>query len=104
MTTTDQPHVRDDHSDPTLYRTPADAVAAPAENFAYVVGFDPTAQRADALFTVGTDPESPGYGRVTSQTELPDLGNELHHFGWNACSSALAHAGHHHAARRYLIV
>lgn len=56
------------------------------------------------MFTVGTDPESPIYGRVTSHAELPDLGNELHHFGWNACSSALAHAGHHHAARRYLIV
>ncbi|MGW0995958.1 selenium-binding protein SBP56-related protein [Streptomyces sp. NPDC002523] len=104
MTTTDQPHVRDDRGDPTLYRTPADAVAAPPEKLAYVVGFAPTAQRADALFTVGTDPESPAYGRVTSRTELPDLGNELHHFGWNACSSALAHASHHHAARRYLIV
>jgi selenium-binding protein 1 len=104
MTTTDHAHDRGDHRDPTLYRTPADAVAAPPEKLAYVVGFDPTAQRADALFTVGTDPESPVYGRVTSHAELPDPGNELHHFGWNACSSALAHAGHHHAARRYLIV
>ncbi|MFB7220089.1 selenium-binding protein SBP56-related protein [Streptomyces sp. NPDC056227] len=104
MTTTDHAHDRDDHRDPTLYRTPADAVAAPPEKLAYVVGFDPTAQRADALFTVGADPESPVYGRVTSHAELPDPGNELHHFGWNACSSALAHAGHHHAARRYLIV
>ncbi|GAB2817367.1 selenium-binding protein SBP56-related protein [Streptomyces chlorus] len=104
MSTTEHAHDRDDHSDPTLYRTPADAVAAPPEKLAYVVGFDPTAQRADALFTVGTDPESSVYGRVTSHAELPDPGNELHHFGWNACSSALAHAGHHHAARRYLIV
>ncbi|MFF3057315.1 selenium-binding protein SBP56-related protein [Streptomyces sp. NPDC057909] len=104
MTTTEHAHDRDDPSDPTLYRTPADAVAAPPEKLAYVVGFDPTAQRADALFTVGTDPESAAYGRVTSHADLPGLGNELHHFGWNACSSALAHAGHHHAARRYLIV
>ncbi|WP_316742029.1 selenium-binding protein SBP56-related protein [Streptomyces sp. MK7] len=104
MRTTEHVPDRDDHRDPTLYRTPADAVAAPPEKLAYVVGFDPTAQRADALFTVDTDPESPAYGRVTSHAELPDLGNELHHFGWNACSSALAHAGHHHASRRYLIV
>ncbi|MGW4560829.1 selenium-binding protein SBP56-related protein [Streptomyces sp. NPDC004561] len=104
MTTTEHIHDRDGQSDPTLYRTPADAVAAPPEKLAYVVGFDPTAQRADALFTVDTDPGSPAYGRVASHAELPDLGNELHHFGWNACSSALAHAGHHHAARRYLIV
>ncbi|MFF7129259.1 selenium-binding protein SBP56-related protein [Streptomyces sp. NPDC008240] len=104
MTTTEHAHHSDDHSDPTLYRSPADAVAAPPEKLAYVVGFDPTAQRTDALFTVGTDPESSAYGHVTSQAELPDPGNELHHFGWNACSSALAHAGHQHAERRYLIV
>jgi methanethiol oxidase len=100
MTTTDHAHDRD----PTLYRTPADAVAAPPDRLAYVVGFDPAGVRADALFTVVTDPESPAYGRVASHAELPGRGNELHHFGWNACSSALAHAGHHHAARRYLIV
>ncbi|MFH8768929.1 selenium-binding protein SBP56-related protein [Streptomyces sp. NPDC017958] len=104
MTTTEHAHHGDDHSDPTLYRSPADAVAAPPEKLAYVVGFDPTAQRADALFTVDTDPESSAYGRVTSHAELPDPGNELHHFGWNACSSALAHSGHQHAERRYLIV
>ena len=38
MTTTEHAHDRDDHSDPTLYRTPADAVAAPPEKLAYVVG------------------------------------------------------------------
>ena len=26
--------------------------------------------------------------------DLPTRGDELHHFGWNACSSALMHAGH----------
>ncbi|MGY4964968.1 selenium-binding protein SBP56-related protein [Streptomyces sp. 900105245] len=103
MRTTEHIHDSDGHGDPTLYRTPADAVAAPPEELAYVVGFDPTAQQADALFTVDTDPASPTYGRVKSHATLPDLGNELHHFGWNACSSALAHAGHHHAARRFLI-
>ncbi|MBY8846756.1 selenium-binding family protein [Streptomyces sp. SP2-10] len=104
MTTTEHPHGHDGHQDPTLYRTPADAVAAPGEELAYVVGFDPAGTRPDALFTVGTDPGSAAYGRVIAHAEVPGVGNELHHFGWNACSSALAHAGHHHAARRYLIV
>jgi methanethiol oxidase len=27
---------------------------------------------------------------VVGWTELPTAGNELHHFGWNACSSALS--------------
>ncbi|MFG3252926.1 selenium-binding protein SBP56-related protein [Streptomyces sp. NPDC048172] len=87
----------------TLYRTPADAVAAPPEKLAYVVGFDREARLPDALFTLDTDPASPSYGRVLSVAETPGTGDELHHFGWNACSSALAHEGHHHAERRYLL-
>jgi selenium-binding protein 1 len=38
-------------------------------------------------------------------TELPYTGDELHHYGWNACSSALCpNAPHPHVERRYLIV
>jgi selenium-binding protein 1 len=36
---------------------------------------------------------------------MPYAGDELHHFGWNACSSALCpYAPHPHLSRRYLIV
>ena len=38
---------------------------------------------------VDTNPASSGYGRLVGQVDLPDGGNELHHFGWNACSSHL---------------
>jgi methanethiol oxidase len=50
---------------------------------------------------------------VVGWAELPTAGNELHHFGWSACSSALCHDGHgglhsgdHGEAleRRYLVV
>ena len=30
---------------------------------------------------------------------MPGVGDELHHFGWNACSSALMHEGHDMRAR-----
>jgi len=94
--------------DPTFYRTPADAIAAPPEQLAYVAAFDPAAQAKDAMAVVGCDPSSPEYGRVVGWTELPTGGNELHHFGWNACSSALCHQGHGEGGqpseRRYLIV
>ncbi|MFD9903738.1 selenium-binding protein SBP56-related protein [Streptomyces sp. NPDC059063] len=103
MTATEHPHEHEHAGDPTLYRTPADAVAAPPEKLAYVAGFDRSARLPDALFTLDADPASPSYGRVVSMTEVPGLGDELHHFGWNACSSALAHTGHHHPERRYLI-
>ncbi|GAB2691340.1 selenium-binding protein SBP56-related protein [Kitasatospora kifunensis] len=91
-------------ADRSLYRTPADAIAAPPEKLAYVAGFDRTARRPDALITVDTDPESASYGRAVNFTDMPGLGDELHHFGWNACSSALAHACHQNPERRYLLL
>ena len=36
---------------------------------------------------------------------MPKLGDELHHYGWNACSSCLCpNAPHPHVERRYLVV
>ena len=92
--------------DPTFYRSPSDAINAPPEQLAYVVAFDRAAQQPDALAVLGTDPESAGYGQVVGWADLPTRGNELHHFGWNACSSAFAHAGHHTEGlrRRYLLL
>ncbi|MEU5851873.1 selenium-binding protein SBP56-related protein [Saccharopolyspora shandongensis] len=92
--------------DPTFYRSPGDAIAAPAEHLAYVVAFDRSGQQPDALTVVDTDPESASFGRVVGWADLPTLGDELHHFGWNACSSAFAHDGHHTDGlqRRYLLL
>ncbi|GAA3141143.1 selenium-binding family protein [Nonomuraea roseoviolacea subsp. carminata] len=91
--------------DPTFYPSPRDAAAAPAERLAYVAAFDRRAERPDAIAVVDTDPASPGYGQVVGWTDLPNKGDELHHFGWNACSSALCpYAPHPHVERRYLVV
>ena len=76
-------------TDPTFYRSPAAAVAAAPEQIAYVVAFDPAGQAKDALAMVDCDPNSSTYGGVVGWAELPTAGNELHHFGWSACSSAL---------------
>jgi methanethiol oxidase len=95
-----------DGTDPTFYRSPSAAIAAPPESLAYVAAFDPEGARRDAMSVVDCDAESSTYGDVVGWTELPTAGNELHHFGWNACSSALCHEGHSHGSmeRRYLIV
>jgi methanethiol oxidase len=92
--------------DPTFYRSAREAAAAPPESLAYVVAFDHSGQRPDALTVIDVDPESDSYGRVLSWTDTPHRGNELHHFGWNACSSALKHEGHDMSglARRFLLV
>src|SRR6266849_538586 len=79
--------------DPTFYRTAAEAAAAPVEQLAYVVAFDRAAQKNDAMTVVDVNPASDSYGRVVGWTDVPGLGNELHHFGWNACSRALKHEG-----------
>jgi selenium-binding protein 1 len=95
-------------TDPTFYRTPAEAIAAPPERLAYVAAYDPAGQAKDAMTVLDTDPASPDYGKVVGWAELPTAGNELHHFGWNACSSALCHQGHGDHGdpleRRYLLV
>jgi methanethiol oxidase len=97
-----------ERTDPTFYRSPGEAIAAPAERLAYVAAYDPAGRANDAMTVVECDPGSASYGRVVGWSELPTAGNELHHFGWNACSSALCHAGHgDHGVpleRRYLIV
>jgi methanethiol oxidase len=91
--------------DPTFYPSPRDAAGAPAETLAYVAAFDRSAQQPDAIAVLDTDPESGSYGELVGWTELPYKGDELHHFGWNMCSSALCpYAPHPHTERRYLVV
>ena len=91
--------------DPTFYRTAAEAAAAPAEELAYVVAFDRAGELSDAMTVVDVNPRSDSYGHVVGWTDV-GRGHELHHFGWNACSSALKHEGHDMTglARRYLLV
>ncbi|MGH3951796.1 MAG: selenium-binding protein SBP56-related protein, partial [Pseudonocardiaceae bacterium] len=80
--------------DPTFYRTAAEAAAAPREKLAYIVAFDRAGELSDALTVVDVDEDSPTYGTILGWTDVPGRGDELHHFGWNACSSALMHEGH----------
>jgi selenium-binding protein 1 len=92
--------------DPSFYPTPALAAEAPRESLAYVAllasGDNDT---TDALGVVDTDSKSPSYGRLVGQLDFPQGGNELHHFGWNACSSHLCPwAPNAHVERRYLVV
>ncbi|TQN42924.1 selenium-binding protein 1 [Blastococcus colisei] len=95
-------------TDPTFYRSPAEAIAAPIEQLAYVVAFDRAGTLPDALAVVDVDEISDDYGRVVGWEDLPTTGDELHHFGWNACSSALMHEGHHMGSdglqRRFLLL
>jgi methanethiol oxidase len=94
--------------DPTFYASPAEAAAAPLETHAYVVTLNTgtNGDRApDALTVIDLQEGSSTYGQLVGRLEMPDIGDELHHFGWNACSSALCPwAPHPHVERRYLLV
>src|SRR5215216_6973236 len=78
---------------------------APQERLAYVVVLNPDANgRPDALAVLDVDPNSSTYNRVVGRVEL-NVGDEVHHFGWNACSAALCpYAPHPHVERRYLVI
>src|SRR5580704_1251267 len=92
--------------DPTFYPSPTMAMQAPPEKLAYVAMLNANGnKRPDALGVVDLDPASSGYGRIVGQLDMPNAGDELHHFGWNACSACLCpYAPHPHVERRYLIV
>lgn len=98
--------------DPSFYPSPRMAMQGPREKLAYVVVLNPDEalhlngdRRPDVLAVLDLDPDSGTYGQVVGRVEMPNAGDELHHFGWSACSSALCpYAPHPHVERRYLVV
>ncbi|XVF65358.1 hypothetical protein PTKIN_Ptkin09bG0241900 [Pterospermum kingtungense] len=71
------------------YGTPLEAMSGPREALIYVTClFTGTGrEKPDYLATVDVDPNSPTYSNVIHRLPMPYLGDELHHTGWNACSS-----------------
>jgi selenium-binding protein 1 len=98
--------------DPSFYPSPRMAMEAPPERVAYVAALDanaalgrPGQHQHDGLAVVDVERGSATYGQIVGFTEVPTLGDELHHSGWNACSSALCpYAPHPHVERRYLLL
>jgi selenium-binding protein 1 len=89
-----EPHAHHDHDrevEGPGYATPQAAIEeAGREKTAYVMGlYEGTDVAApDFLAVVDVDPESDTYAEVVNRLEMPNRGDELHHFGWNACSSS----------------
>jgi methanethiol oxidase len=92
--------------DPSFYPSPKLAMEAPAETLAYVALLEPDQRsRPDALGVIDLEAGSDTYGEIVSTVEMAAPGDELHHFGWNACSAALCpSAPRPHVERRYLLV
>ncbi|TQM11060.1 selenium-binding family protein [Pseudonocardia kunmingensis] len=84
------------------YATPADATRAEPEKIGYTIALytGTDVVEPDYLATVDLDPDSPTYSQVVHRLPMPNVGDELHHFGWNACSSC---HGDPSRQRRFLI-
>lgn len=89
------------HAHERSFATPADAMKSPRETLLYTVGIyaGTETKQPDYLATVDCDPESKTYSQVIHRLPMPNVGDELHHYGWNACASC-----HGEKERRYLIV
>jgi selenium-binding protein 1 len=84
------------------FASPKEMMKGPREKLLFVTctyantGLD----KPDYLAVVDADPASKTYSRVVHRLKMPKAGDELHHFGWNICSSCHGKPGD----RRYLIV
>lgn len=85
------------------YASPEEAMQADSEKVLYTVALytGTGIQQPDYLATIDVDPQSPSYSQVIHRMPMPSIGDELHHFGWNACSSCHGDEG---KARRFLIL
>src|SRR5437588_11363268 len=88
-------------ADERTFASPAEAGKSPPEKLAYVIGVytGTGVAKPDYLATVDVDLTSKTYSQVIHRLRMPNVGDELHHFGWNACASC-----HGQRARRFLII
>ncbi|MGD9783258.1 MAG: selenium-binding protein SBP56-related protein [Hyphomicrobiaceae bacterium] len=91
--------------DPTFHASPRLAMDAPAETYAFTLLMSDNFTRPDALAVIDVRPGSRTYSQIVHTVTMPHTGDEFHHCGWNACSSALTPlATHVFVERRYLII
>ncbi|XP_043358172.1 methanethiol oxidase isoform X3 [Dermochelys coriacea] len=71
------------------YKTPLDAMKGPREEIVYLpcIYRNTGIEKPDYVATVDVDPKSPHYCQVIHRLPMPNLRDELHHSGWNTCSS-----------------
>jgi selenium-binding protein 1 len=102
----DEDHTGHDHHghEGPGYATPQAAIEeSTPEELAYVMGLyvGTDVEAPDFVAVVDVDPDSDTYCEIVDRVEMPNRGDELHHFGWNACSSSCHVEG---LERRYLLV
>jgi selenium-binding protein 1 len=84
-----------------IYASPLEASKSPPEKLAYVVATYAGTERRkpDYLAVIDVDPKSKTFSQVVNRLKMTNIGDELHHFGWNACASCCGER-----ARRFLVI
>jgi methanethiol oxidase len=93
---------REHHDRPgSFYASPEYAEKAAPEKLLYLacIHVGTGVEGSDFVAVVDADPGSDNYGEIVHETAMPNVGDELHHFGWKRCSSAC-----HGPDRSHLIV
>ena len=54
------------------------------ERFLYVVTIAQSPTDPDFIAVIGVDPRRRGYGEIVNRVDMPNVGDELHHFGYSA--------------------
>lgn len=84
------------------FATPLEAMQKGEREKLLYVSMIPCAEnQPDYLATIDIDPNSATYQQVIHRLYVPNINDELHHFGWNACSSC---HGDSEKQRRFIIL
>ena len=85
------------------YSSPEEAIKAPPEQLVYTICIytGTGIEKPDYLATIDADDSSDTYGQVSAAWRCLLSVMELHHMGWNACSSCHSDSS---MSRRYLII
>jgi methanethiol oxidase len=67
--------------------------ATPHERYLYVATIAQSAHDPDFVAVVGADPSRHDYGRIVGRADMPNVGDELHHFGYSADQKRLVVPG-----------
>jgi selenium-binding protein 1 len=54
------------------------------ERYLYVAAIAQSATDPDFVTVIGADPRRPGFGEIVNRIDMPNVGDELHHFGYSA--------------------
>jgi len=68
-----------------FHQSPQGAIAGPQEAYLYLACTREGTGVNEPDFIAVVDAQD---GRIVHETPMPNVGDELHHFGWNRCSSA----------------